>query len=58
MDDAPSERKTWQVIVPIKDGEGRIVDWRPKAVIAGATATLALAIAREDYSAEADIRQV
>ena len=49
-------KQDWLVVVPVKDSQGRIVDWRPKMVVPSASLKVALAIAREDYGSEADVR--
>jgi hypothetical protein len=48
--------KDWMAIVPVKDGDGRIMFWRDRLVIPDETMIDALAIARAEYGPEADIR--
>jgi hypothetical protein len=48
--------KDWVAIVPVLDGEGRIMFWRDRFVIPDETLIGALAIARADYGPTADVR--
>jgi hypothetical protein len=54
--EAPKD-KDWLGIVPVKDSQGRIVDWRAKLSIPNQPANAALVIARERLGQEADIRE-
>lgn len=49
--------RTWRVVVPAKDADGRIVRWLPKMVIPRMTKNDALRVAREQFGPAADIRE-
>jgi hypothetical protein len=53
-----SELRHWLGIVPVKDGEGKIVRWIPKLAIPGLkTESEAIAIARSALGPNAGIRE-
>jgi hypothetical protein len=47
---------TWDIIVPIKDSEGRIVDWKLAGRVLAATLDDAIRFAKRNYGLEADIQ--
>jgi hypothetical protein len=48
--------KTFNIIVPIKDAEKRIVDWKIVGRIMAGSAESAIHYAKQRYGIEADVR--